>query len=76
MTDKDQPADRNQDSRREAWFRLRRIAKDIYAEYGGGEAYLRQEREAFNRDMERRQALIEEAMGLPPDEAETSKDQS
>ena len=43
--------------------------KDIYAAYGGGEAYLRQERGAFNRDMERREALIAETMGLPPDGA-------
>ena len=39
--------DRNQDSRWEAWLRLRGILKDVYAEYGGGEAYLRKERENF-----------------------------
>jgi hypothetical protein len=44
--------------------------KDIYAAYGGGEAYLRQECEAFKRDMDHREALIAEAMGLPPDGAD------
>jgi hypothetical protein len=47
--------------------------KDIYAEYGGGEAYLRQEREAFNKDMERREALVAEAMGLSPKKARISE---
>lgn len=69
MTDQNKPADRNQIHGGRAWLRLRGIMKDIYAAYGGGEAYLRQERGAFNRDMERREALIAEAMGLPPDEA-------
>lgn len=31
----------------EAWQSLRGIAKDIYASFGGGEAYLKQERENF-----------------------------
>jgi hypothetical protein len=31
----------------EAWRSLRGIAKDIYASFGGGEAYLRQERANF-----------------------------
>jgi hypothetical protein len=31
----------------EAWQSLRGIAKDIYASFGGGEAYLRQERANF-----------------------------
>jgi hypothetical protein len=31
----------------EAWLSLRGIAKDIYASFGGGEAYLRQERANF-----------------------------
>jgi hypothetical protein len=31
----------------EAWLKLRGIAKDIFASYGGGEAYLRQERANF-----------------------------
>ena len=36
-------------SRREApWNRLRGALKDVFAELGGGEAYLRDERERFN----------------------------
>jgi hypothetical protein len=31
----------------DAWERLRGILKDVYAELGGGEAYLRKERESF-----------------------------
>ena len=31
----------------EAWKQLRGSLKDVYAEYGGGEAYLRAERDAF-----------------------------
>lgn len=34
-------------SRDEAWQALRGIGKDIFASFGGGEAYLRQERENF-----------------------------
>jgi hypothetical protein len=34
---------------------------DVYAEYGGGEAYLRKERHEFNQAMERREALIDAA---------------
>jgi hypothetical protein len=34
-------------SRREAWERLRGALKDVYAEYGGGEAYLRAMRASF-----------------------------
>ena len=34
-------------SAEEAWRSLRGIAKDIYASFGGGEAYLRQERANF-----------------------------
>ena len=36
--------------------------------------YLRQEREDLNRGMERREALIAEAMGLSPSEADSPKD--
>jgi len=72
MADQNEPADKN--SRQEAWLRLHRCMKDIYAELGGGEAYLRQEREDFNGGMERREALIAEAIALPPDEAESPKD--
>jgi hypothetical protein len=56
MTDENQSADKNQDSKLEAWLRLRGIAKDVYAEYGGGEAYLRQIR---YEGIERREALID-----------------
>ena len=76
MTDEKKPAHKHQNSRREAWLSLRGIAKDIYAEYGGGEAYLRQEREAFKKDMERREALISEAIGLSANETEIAKDES
>jgi hypothetical protein len=34
-------------SAEETWQSLRGIAKDIYASFGGGEAYLRQERANF-----------------------------
>jgi hypothetical protein len=76
MTDENEAGDKDQDSGREAWLRLRGALKDIYAEHGGGEAYLRQEREAFNQGMERREALIAEAMGLSANEAEIAKDES
>ena len=33
--------------RQQAWNRLRGAMKDIFAEYGGGEAYLRAERASF-----------------------------
>jgi hypothetical protein len=45
ITDLEQ--NKSKDERMEAWFRLRGIAKDIFASYGGGEAYLRQERANF-----------------------------
>jgi hypothetical protein len=59
-------ADENEDVERkwegqEAWLRLRGALKDVYAEYGGGEAFLRKEREEFNEAMERREALIDAA---------------
>jgi hypothetical protein len=73
MTDENKAADKNQDSRREAWLRVRGIMEDIHAEYGGGEAYLRQEREAFNKDMQRREAVVAEAMGLSPKQARISE---
>ena len=40
-------------SRQEAWERLRGALKDVFAEYGGGEAYLRAERASF-RDADER----------------------
>jgi hypothetical protein len=55
---------------------MRGIAKDIYAEDGGGGEYLGQEREAFNADVERREVLIAEAMGLSANEGEIAKDES
>jgi hypothetical protein len=47
--------------RQEGWTRLRGAAKDVYAEYGGGEAYLRKERQDFDESMERRENLIAES---------------
>jgi hypothetical protein len=47
MTDENKPANRNRESRQEAWLRLRGMLKDVFAEEGGGEAYLRKEREGF-----------------------------
>ena len=72
ITDQNKPADKN--SRQAAWLRLRGCMKDIFAELDGGEAFLRQEREEFNRGMERREALSAEAMGLSPDKAASPKD--
>lgn len=40
-------------SRQAAWEKLRGALKDVFAEYGGGEAYLRAER-AFFRDADER----------------------
>lgn len=40
-------------SRQAAWERLRGALKDVFAEYGGGEAYLRAERASF-RDADER----------------------
>jgi hypothetical protein len=37
----------SKEARMEAWFKLRGIAKDIFASLGGGEAYLREERANF-----------------------------
>jgi hypothetical protein len=37
----------SRDAQQEAWNQLRGALKDVYAELGGGEAYLRAEREAF-----------------------------
>jgi hypothetical protein len=37
----------NSNAQQEAWNQLRGALKDVYAELGGGEAYLRAEREAF-----------------------------
>jgi hypothetical protein len=41
------------ESRQAAWEKLRGALKDVYAEYGGGEAYLRAERASF-RDADER----------------------
>jgi hypothetical protein len=40
-------------SRQHAWEKLRGALKDVFAEYGGGEAYLRAERASF-RDADER----------------------
>jgi len=45
--------DNQASSRQDAWNRLRGALKDIFAEYGGGEAYLRAERASF-RDADER----------------------
>ncbi len=63
MTERDDSAkakrDRDEANKsHEAWLRLRGALKDVYAEYGGGEAYLRKEREAFEKDMKRREKLM------------------
>ena len=38
----------------DAWTKLRGALKDVFAEMGGGEAYLRAERNAFRADRERK----------------------
>jgi hypothetical protein len=43
----------NGPSRQDAWNRLRGALQDVFAEYGGGEAYLRNER-TFFRDADER----------------------
>ncbi len=45
--------DKPQSDRQDAWERLRGALKDVFAEYGGGEAYLRAERASF-RDADER----------------------
>jgi hypothetical protein len=50
--DSQKAGDREQ-SRHDAWNRLRGALKDVFAEYGGGEAYLRAERASF-RDADER----------------------
>ncbi len=62
MSDEKENVDKERDVRQQAWLRLRGTLKDVYAEYGGGEAYLRKEREEFNEAMERREALIDVAL--------------
>lgn len=47
-------SDSTSQSRQAAWEKLRGALKDIFAEYGGGEAYLRAER-AFFRDADERE---------------------
>jgi len=41
-------------SREAAWQKLRGALKDVFAEYGGGEAYLRAERASFRDSDERK----------------------
>lgn len=43
-------------ARGDAWERLRGALKDVFAELGGGEAYLRAERASFNEAMEQRES--------------------
>lgn len=61
MSDEEENVDRERDVRQQAWLGLGGTLKDVYAEYGGGEAYLRKERHEFNKGMERREALIDAA---------------
>jgi hypothetical protein len=61
MTEDNELAEKNRDSRQEAWLRLRGALKDVYAEFGGGEAYLRWVREGLDGETERREALIDAA---------------
>ncbi len=61
MSDEKENADREREVRQQAWLRLRGALKAVYAEYGGGEAYLRKERQELNEAMERREALIDAA---------------
>jgi hypothetical protein len=61
MSDEKENVDKERDLRQQAWLRLRGALKDVYAEYGGGEEYLRKERQEFNEGMERREALIDAA---------------
>ncbi len=49
----DTPSDRGPD-RQDAWNRLRGALKDVFAEYGGGEAYLRAERASFRDASDRK----------------------
>jgi hypothetical protein len=42
----------------EAFMALRGIGKEIFASLGGGESYLRRERAAFSRAMEKREAKV------------------
>jgi hypothetical protein len=42
------------ESRQAAWEKLRGALKDVFAEYGGGEAYLRAERASFRDTDERK----------------------
>jgi hypothetical protein len=49
----DEESDRKTSDRQDAWERLRGALKDVFAEYGGGEAYLRAERASF-RDADAR----------------------
>lgn len=44
----------NAPDRKDAWNRLRGALKDVYAEYGGGEAYLRAERASFRDETDPR----------------------
>ncbi len=50
FVDQEHPAQPNGD----AWSRLRGALKDVFAELGGGEAYLRAERSKFCEDEERK----------------------
>jgi hypothetical protein len=61
MSDEKANLDKERNERQKAWLRLCGASKDVYADYGGGEAYLRKERQEFNEAMERREAWIDGA---------------
>jgi hypothetical protein len=68
MTEKNDGLDETQATepnkrRQEAWLSLRGILKDVYAEYGGGEACLRQVREGWDQDAELDQMPIQKRPG-------------
>jgi hypothetical protein len=47
IIDRDHEKSKDIDTQLEVWQKLRGIGKEIFASYGGGEAYLRQERANF-----------------------------
>lgn len=53
------PVDGARGDQLDPWMQLRGALKDVYAQFGGGEAYLLREREEFNRAMEVREQEIE-----------------
>ena len=52
MPDENKPVDTPKDSRDAAFRSLRGALKDVYAKFGGGEAYLRWRREGWDRTVD------------------------